>query len=51
MRKLILVLLGLLLPLAAWMPLGGYRLLPTEWENCFTPETPCGELSGEQRDQ
>jgi hypothetical protein len=49
MRKLMVFLLSLLVALVVSVPLGGYRLLPTELENCFTPETPCGKLSGEQR--
>jgi len=42
--------------LTVFFPLGGYRLLPTKWENCFVGGggpgvggTPCGKLSGEQR--
>jgi uncharacterized membrane protein YoaK (UPF0700 family) len=48
--------LAVLWALIAFFPLGGYRLLPPRWENCFVQGggpgaggTPCGELSGEQR--
>ena len=41
--------LAFLVVLVGFFPLGGYRVLPTKWENCFTHDTPCGKLSGEQR--
>ena len=43
------VVLAFLVALIGFFPLGGYRVLPTKYENCFTHDTPCGRLSGEQR--
>lgn len=43
--------LSVLVALIAFFPLGGYRLLPTKYENCFTPGTPCLDIGGEQRGQ
>src|SRR6266550_4483612 len=55
-RRIAVAVLAALCVLTAFLPLGGYRLLPTKWENCFVGGggpgaggTPCGKLSGEQR--
>jgi hypothetical protein len=55
-RRIAVAVLTVLWALIAFFPLGGYRLLPTKWENCFVQGgmasiggTPCGKLSGEQR--
>ncbi|MGH9011273.1 MAG: hypothetical protein ACRDYF_15730 [Acidimicrobiia bacterium] len=55
-RRIAVAVLAVLWALTAFFPLGGYRLLPTKWENCFVQGggaapggTPCGKLSGEQR--
>ena len=47
---IVLAVLAMLIGVIAFFPLGGYRLLPTMYENCFTPDTPCMDLSGEQRE-
>ena len=49
MLKITAVVVSLVVTLVALLGLGGYRLLPTHLENCFTHDTPCGKLSGEQR--
>ena len=46
---IVVAVLAVLVALIASFPLGGYRLLPTKYENCFTPDTPCLDLGGEQR--
>ena len=43
------VVLALVVALIGFFPLGGYQLLPTKYENCFTPDTPCLHVGGEQR--
>ena len=63
-RRVAVAVLAVFCALIAFFPLGGYRLLPTRWENCFVQAgwlvgdvdhdafpggTPCGKLSGEQR--
>jgi hypothetical protein len=47
---IVLAILAILIAVMAFFPLGGYRVLPTKYENCFTPDTPCMDLSGEQRE-
>jgi len=55
-RRIAMAVMATLCALTVFFPLGGYRLLPTKWENCFVGGggpgvggTPCGKLSGEQR--
>ncbi|HEX2213127.1 MAG TPA: hypothetical protein VHH12_06675 [Mycobacterium sp.] len=50
-RCLALGVLAVLVTLIGFFPLGGHRLLPTKYENCFTPDTPCLHVGGEQRNR